>query len=408
MMRGIGLLLTGAALGAIVAVGGLVWSGAIRGLSSMSPTPIRRLDFASAIRPAKITALGTIEPRVGPILVGSPLAGTRIVKILVEEGATVAAGDALIELDRTAIQKELEVAQKQYDDASQRQSSELLLANQRIQAAQNAVDQIKQTREPELEAQRGRYNLTEVRVTQAEKDLQRLKDLHKGPDPLASAQQVEQQQLALDVAKSEREAAKVALQQLELNLKFQAQKADAEFAAAKESKSIAENKAAIELLERRVALAQLKLDETTVKAPSKGTVIHLTAHAGELVATQPLVQLADLDNMVCSAEVDVADLNHLPLPNKEGRGGEVKATLSSRAFGGKTLSAGPILNVRNLVGSAMLRPVDPRKTVDRSVAIVTLAIDGKEARELIGSGTPDAAVALVGLQVDVTFEPSTK
>src|SRR5262249_18716201 len=116
----------------------------------------------------------------------------------------------------------------------------------------------------------------------------------------------------------------------------------------------------------------------------------------------------DLDDMVCSAEVDVADLSHLPLPTKEGQPSAVNATLSSRAFGGETLPAGRILNVRNLVGSAMLRPVDPRKTVDRSVAIVTLEIDGKKARDLIGPGTPDAAVALVGLQVDVTFEPSAK
>jgi HlyD family secretion protein len=408
MMRGIGLLLVGAALGAVVAVGSLIGSGATRGWGSISQSPIRRLEFASALRPSKITALGTLEPRVGPILVGSPLAGTRITKILVEEGVTVAAGDPLVELDRSAIEKELEVAQKQRDDASQRQRSEMTLANQRIAAAENAVDQIKQTREPELEAQRGRYNLSEVKVAQAEKDLQRLKHLHEGPDPLASSQQLEQQQLLLDVSKSERDAQKVALQQLELNLKFQAQKADAELAAARESKAIAENKAAIELLDRRVALAQLKLDETIVKAPTKGTVIRLAAHAGELVATQPLVQLADLDDMVCSAEVDVADLNHLPLPTKEGKGGDARAIVTSRAFGGKTLSAGPILNVRNLVGSAMLRPVDPRKTVDRSVAIVTLAINGKDARELVGAGTPDAAVALVGLQVDVTFEPSAK
>src|SRR5436190_1193083 len=94
---------------------------------------------------------------IGLLLLGAALgavAGTRIEKILVEEGSTVAAGDPLIQLDRTAIQKEFEVAQKQYDDASQRQHSELTLANQRIQAAQNAVDQIKQTREPELEAQK--------------------------------------------------------------------------------------------------------------------------------------------------------------------------------------------------------------------------------------------------------------
>lgn len=412
MSRGIGLLLLGAVVGAIAAVGGLALSGKMRDAegmihSFMQVSPPDRSGETAPPRTERVTALGTLEPRVGPVLVGSPLAGTRIETVLVREGQVVTKGTSLIRLDRQAIEKEYQVATQQRAEALERQASELKLSEQRIKTAQQAVDQLKQTRDPELKAQRGRFELTEIKVKQAEKDLQRLTALREGPDPLASGQQVDQQQLLVDVAKSDRDAAKVALQQLELSLDFQAQKADAELTAAKESKAIAESKAAIELLDRRLELAALKLDETEVKAPADGTVLRLSANPGELVTTQPLVQLADLTDMVCSVEVDVADLQRLGLPQHgepDAKQATPKSTLSCRAFGGNTLHGGAILSVRNVAGSAMLRPIDPRKTIDRSVALVTMAIDAEKAREWIGPSGSDAVLALVGLQVDVVFD----
>ena len=48
-----------------------------------------------------------------------------------------------------------------------------------------------------------------------------------------------------------------------------------------------------------------------------------------------------------------------------------------------------------------ISPVDPRKPVDRTVATVVLKLDGREAAKLLGGALPDAASALMGLQVDV-------
>ena len=109
-------------------------------------------------------------------------------------------------------------------------------------------------------------------------------------------------------------------------------------------------------------------------------------------ATQPLLQVADLSNLVCNAEVEVADV---PLLQDKR-----KAVISGRAFHEKHLE-GKIERVRNLVGSAKLRPIDPRQNVDRSVTTVVIGIDAKEARESLGGTAKDAATALMGLQVEV-------
>src|SRR6476661_4171194 len=56
-----------------------------------------------------VHALGTLEPQGGPVLVTSPLVGTRIKEVLVREGQLVTAGQRLIQLDATIVEQELRV-----------------------------------------------------------------------------------------------------------------------------------------------------------------------------------------------------------------------------------------------------------------------------------------------------------
>jgi hypothetical protein len=79
-----------------------------------------------------------------------------------------------------------------------------------------------------------------------------------------------------------------------------------------------------------------------------------------------------------------------------------EAFLTSQAFRGARVPA-TIERVGNVVGAATLRPVDPRKAVDRTVALVVLSVDAAEARRLLGTGTGAAGTGsvLMGLQVDV-------
>jgi len=156
---------------------------------------------------------------------------------------------------------------------------------------------------------------------------------------------------------------------------------------------LAERSTPVAVLDEQIKLAEQKLKQTKIVAPSAGTVISISAHAGELVSSQPLLQIADLRLLECRAEIDVADL---PLLTYKREG-----FVSCRAFQGRRVKAA-IERVRSVAGAATLHPVDPRKAVDRTVATVVLKLqDPQLAAELIGGPGEGGGAALIGLQVDV-------
>jgi ABC exporter DevB family membrane fusion protein len=339
-----------------------------------------------------VFALGTLEPRGGAVLVTSPLVGTAIREVLAKEGQIVRRGETLIALDSTVPEEELRIIQSQRAQALERQQTEVALATQRVEAADLALEQAQKARGLELESQRKQLDVSMTKVEQAQDDLSRLEKLEGGPRPLVSTQQVEHQKTLVKLATAEHSAAKVALQRLEQALNFNEQKAESEKRAAEESLAIAKKGTPVSTLDRQIKLAEYKVVQTKVTAPSAGTVISVLAHSGELVSTQPLMQIADLSALECLAEVDVADLPTL----KDKR----DAFITCRAFRGTKIKA-TIERIRNVAGAATLRPVDPRRTVDRTVTTVVLKVDAAEAAKLIGGSVQDAGTALMGLQVDV-------
>ena len=357
---------------------------AIEGTSSDSGSTPRR----------SIVALGTLQPRDGIIQISSPLVGYHVKQVLVQEGQSVKAGDALVELDDAPAKSEYAVAASQLTEAMERQQAEVDLAKQRVAAAELALQQATEGRQLELDAQKSRVSVAEARKKQAARDLERVDELSKLPEKLAADQQVEQQQLLLDAAAAEEEAGRAALKRLEQSLTFQEQTANAELRAAKQSLVLAEKGTGIESLRRRVEMSELKLKQTTITAPATGVILGVNSHPGEVVAQQPLLQVANLDNLVCDAEVDTGDVPYLQ--------GNQKAMIRGRTFQGETLD-GTVERVGNQVAPAGLRPLDPRQPVDRNVTKVVVLIDSKKAARLINLSGKDRRSALVGLQVEVVF-----
>jgi ABC exporter DevB family membrane fusion protein len=377
--------------------GAAVWALHV-GYGTPTPPSAERSDPGAA-RPTRepttkrsIFALGTLEPQGGAVLVTSPLVGTPIRDVPVKEGQVVRRGETLVELDPTVPEEELRIAQSQRTQALERQQTETALARQRVEAADLALEQAQKARGLELDAQRKQLDVSLTKVEQARDDLSRLEKLKGGPNPLVSSQQVEHQETLVKLAAVEHSAAKVALQRLEQTLNFNEQKAGSEKRAAEESLAIAKKGTPVATLDRQIKLAEHKVAQTKVTAPSPGTVISILAHPGELVQAQPLLQIADLGSLECLAEVDVADLPLL----KDKR----DAYITCRAFHGTKIK-GSIERIRNVAGAATLRPVDPRRNVDRTVATVVLKVDAAEAAKLIGGSLQDAGTALMGLQVDV-------
>jgi multidrug resistance efflux pump len=279
-------------------------------------------------------------------------------------------------------------------ESQEQQQAQIDLANERVASALLAVEHARNGRPLELEAQRSRIAVAAAKHKQAQADVEYFEKLRKLAEPLATEQQVEHQRLMLEAAAAEFEAAQVASKRLEQTLTFQQQTADAELHAARQSLAIAERGRGVESFKRRVALADLKRRQTRLTAPSAGVVLSVGVRPGELVAQLPLVELANLDHLICTAEVEAGDVPYLKNAQH--------ATIECRAFRGSRLK-GRIDRVANQVALATLRPLDPRKPVERDVANVIVTIDAQEAARLINTTHADHRAALVGLQVEVSF-----
>jgi len=338
-----------------------------------------------------VFALGTLEPRDGIIQLTSPLAGTRVQKVNVSDGQQVEAGDVLLELDPTAAELELALARAERQGAAERQQAEIDAAQERVTLADLAVKQAQQSRDVELDAQQKQLRVAEDKLQQAQDARQRLQSVQRVPANMPDPQ-LDQQRSVVQLATAERDAAQAALRRVEQSLDFAIEKAQAEQRAASQTLEQTKKSTALAALDDQVAIAEQKAARTKISAPSGGTIIGLLVHPGELVATQPLVQLADLSVLVCQAEVDVADVFLL----RENQ----PAWITCRAFPGAKIHA-RVEQIRNRAGAATLHPLDPRQAADRTVATVVLEVDRDELLRQLRTAARGAPVALIGLQVDV-------
>lgn len=349
-----------------------------------------------------VVALGTIEPKGGIVNVASPLVGHRIEKINVQEGGPANMHDAVVELDKSLDQKELQLVDIQLAEAKERQAAEVERAQQALEAAERGLQILQGGRELDLAVQNARQNVLAAKAKQAATDLNRLRQLRQLSDPPVSDQQVEQQAVLVEVAQAEQQAGDVGVKKLKQTLDFQVTNAEAEQKAAKRMLVLATAGAGIRSLEMQKELTDLKLKQSTITAPITGTVLSIPVHVGEVVTQSPLLRMADLTEIVCKVEVDATDVQRLEL-------GEA-AKVACRAFSGpfpETTVSGTIERFGSVVAQASVQPLDPRKPVDRHVVEVIVSLNAEEVlKRIYGTKTPDAT-ALVGLQVEARFDEKT-
>ena len=147
-----------------------------------------------------------------------------------------------------------------------------------------------------------------------------------------------------------------------------------------EDEELADTNPELELLDRQIDLARASLAETETKAPIKGQVLEVLAHAGE-ISSGPLLAFGDLGEMVAIAEVDQADVPRLKL------GDAASVRILDQAVAGK------VTRIGSVVGKNQLTNIDPRALQDRRVLKVTIALD-----------QPEPARRFVNMEVDVTIK----
>jgi HlyD family secretion protein len=330
----------------------------------------------------KVVALGRIEPRDGVLSLGvaSP---DRIREIKVKEDDPVKAGQPLVILEGQKMRElDTEMAKIQFAQAKTRLKAIEENGEAQIQVARLRRDRIKQLEPIEINMLRSKIKLLEKQKQNAQRNYERYVaagDIVAGMDK--EKQELAQQQIEADIASTTDQ-----LEKLRQSSKLDRDLAEAQVRAVQAELKQTQSTLSLEVLGKQVQQAEERGKETEILAPSEGTILRLFAHKGELVQVKPILQMANVDNMIVLAEVDEKDVQRVRI--------DQPARIVSQAFD-KTCSqvSGRVVWIANNVGKAEMVPLDPRAAVSDRVVQVKIALN-----------QPKCVAKLIGLQVQVEIE----
>lgn len=332
-----------------------------------------------AARNDDIVALGRMEPAKGVVDVGA-LAGDRLEKIFVSEGATVEAGTELALLASHALRAaEVALAQAQLDDALKREESELMYAEALKKEALVAVKQ-SQMLDLDIAAQQKKIDALEANWRLLQEDQERMESASAA---LTSSYDRRHHGMLVQQAATELAGARALLEKLEKTAPLSVEQANAQLSAADAGLGRVSSTLQLDSLRQSLELAKLRQSQAIVKAPTAGTVLKVLGHEGEVVSTRPILRLGDTSAMFILAEVYEDEVHRVQL--------QAEASATSDAIPGKILRG-----VVERIGSAVARnevvSLDPTARADTRIVEVRIALD---------KASSQACRAFVNLQVEV-------
>jgi HlyD family secretion protein len=347
-----------------------------------------------------LSALGQVQPAGGVIAIYGP-PGDRILKFagLLHPGQAVKAGAPLVILEsQKARQKEVALAETQLNQARQQRQAIRKAADAKLEELETETGELDNRKKEDLAVQDARLQVLRAQANEARTQHGRVEGLSR--DRISPAE-LEQAQLAVDVARGQLEAAQAARTQILNTYRRHSDLAQVKRKAILAERDQALQQVPVEAAEQSQRLAQLRLDECTLKVPEEivtGTVLRVPGHAGEVTGTQPILELAAGDPIVVVAEVYESDLDRLYNGLKKSEG--VAATVQARALEGSRTK--PLTGqvepdqVARLVAHNQLLSLNPRVDQDRRVVQVRVLLDSESA---------ERARKFIGLQVDVLLKP---
>ena len=345
-------------------------------------------DPVQPVRLEQIVAQGRITPATGVVGVFAPI-GDRIESFQedVFEGATVAKGDKLGRLASSRSRElELEILEATIEESNSVREAALAAKKSDLAAAASTVDQVSAASE-ELAAKEKEIESLARQLNLAVDECRRVAKLKKKSD-LVSDRKMDAAKHAADMARSALEASKIQYKALQesakANLAVAKSKKDS-IAAGHDRALAAIPKQSVEIKKR---LLEEQLRESGMPAPAGGTILKIYSSIGETVGRKPVMQIADLEHMVCLAEVYESYLNEIEVGQT--------ATLRSSAFRDGVSVTGIVKSIGRIIHGAELKELDPFAKADVRVVEVTIEIDP-------GASTEQAA-RLVNLQVEVEID----
>jgi HlyD family secretion protein len=320
-----------------------------------------------------VTALGRIEPKDGVLSLGVPTPD-RIAQINVKEGETVKKDQELMILD-SAVMRELQrkLAVIQRDQAEKRLNAITASGEAQIRVEEVHTEQVEKVEPLELKAQESKIKLLKDQVANAEKDNER----YIAAGDTIAEQDKEKQRLVLHQSKAELVAAECQRDKLIRGQELNRSLAKAQLQASQAELKRNQSAISLDLLDKQVEEADERVKETRVYAPSAGKILRILIHPGELVGGQPVLQLANTEQMIVLTEVYETDIDRVRIGQK--------ATITSHIFKEADALTGVVVWKGSSIGKARVVDLDPRAAVDNRVVEVKVKLDqSARVADLIG------------------------
>lgn len=308
---------------------------------------------------------------------------------------------------------QLDSLDQKRDYSERKYQLDIRLSAARLQAARAQLAQAKAKQQEAILSQ-GRLSVLKESSEIAGDDLRQLMNLAQRDPQLVTPQQLRRQTNENERAATDLRIAEESYEPTLAAATAAVEAAEANLEAAQETLSQLDVMNPVYAIDLEIKLGRQALAESILWAPNVDraqadaydiefvddpqdavgpfTVLKVHVPQGSYVAHLPVLQLADLSQMVCIAEVYEADAKKLSQ--------DQPVTIKSKAFSGEFEKGIPatVERISQVIASPGLRPRNPMAPVDRSVVEVRVKIDEDNKQ-----ATAEAA-KWIGLQVTVEFE----
>lgn len=371
-----------------------------------------------------VTALGRLEPKGEVIKLSAPTSaeGSRVDRILVEEGDRVKAGEVIAILDsQNRLQAALEEAQervrvtqanlmqvkagaKEGEIAAQRATVARIKTETTSQiAAQNAVvARIDTERQNAIAAQQATITRLESELANAQIEYQRYQTLYQEGAISASirdskrltldrsAQQLKEAQANLDLISlgqaQQIKEAQANLARISTGGEEQIKEAEATLDRIAEIRPVDVKAAQAEVNQAQAAVkrAQANLDQAYVKSPRDTQVLKIHNRPGEIITSEGIAELGETSQMYAVAEIYESDI-------KEVKNGQ-NVQITSDSFPGEL--KGTVERIGLQVKKQNVINTDPSANIDNRVVEVRIRLDPTSSQKVTGLTNLQVKVAI--------------
>jgi HlyD family secretion protein len=319
----------------------------------------------------KVIAQGQLLPAGGFIHL-STQPGDVAADIKVSVGERVDAGQCLVVMrSKQVLEAQKETLQRQRTAAERERENAIAMAERQANAAalrkRQAVAQQKS-----LERQSELLKLAESQVEASQLILSQLETISN--DRLTSefvgSLEIDRQRLATDEARLSFKQRQEAQLQVEENLAWATEAADAELESALAILKSANDAEALKIIDLQIAALDLQDAASEIVAPEPGIILAVNVTKGESSSPLPIIEMANTAQIVCEVEINEMDASLV-------QAGQV-AIIRSRAFEKPLL--GEVEKKYPLVGRPQLRSLDPLARVDYRAVTAIIRLDSASTK----------------------------